>query len=211
MNTAISPSAPSSVVDASPAGAGTLAASFHAIVAARRSIYAYAQKPVPKQLVEAALGDAIQAPNHHRTQPWRFYVFTGQGRSRLAAAYEAAAARVGRDVPKAIQRAYDAPVMVVVACLPGVSNPKVSEAEERFAVAAATQTFMLSLAAAGVDSLLTTGELAESPEVRTLVGMDDANAQLMGVVNVGYRDPERPVRPRPATAVDAFTTWCEAA
>ncbi|ARP83492.1 hypothetical protein CAL12_23495 [Bordetella genomosp. 8] len=205
MNTDISPR-----VAPMAAGDDALAAGFHAVVAARRSIYAYAQTPVPRRLVEAAIADAIQAPNHHRTEPWRFHVFAGEGRARLAAAYEAAASRVDRDVAKAIQRAYDAPVMIVAVCMPAMGNPKVSQAEERYAVAAAVQTMMLSFAASGVDTLLTTGELAESPEVRALLGLEGSDAQLMGVINVGYRDPERPARPRPPMNPAAFTTWCEA-
>jgi nitroreductase len=110
-------------------------------------------------------------------------------------------------VARAVQRAQDAPVNVVVACVPCVSNPRVSVAEEEFATAAAVQNFLLSLAASGVDALLTTGDLAQSEEVARLVGLSGDGARLMGLVNVGYRNPERPIPARPETPIARVAAW----
>lgn len=187
-----------------------LAAVFGEVVRKRRSAYAYLDLPVPPAVIERALHDAVMAPNHHRTAPWRFYVVTREGREKLVRAYEAAAVRVGRDVARATQRATDAPVNVIVACVPAVSNPRVLIKEEEFATAAAVQNFMLSLAASGVDSLLTTGDLAESPEVHTLVGLAGEQARVMGVINVGYRNPERRIPPRPDPSLSQVAAWITA-
>ena len=183
------------------------ALSFSDVVKKRRSVYSYLDVPVPTAIVEDAIAMAVLAPNHYRTRPWRFFVFVGAGRARLAAAYKAAALRLGRDVPKATQRVYDAPVMVAIACIPTTSNPRVVRSEEEFATAAAAHTFMLALTSAGVDSLLTTGDLAQSEEVRELVRMEGSDGKLMGVINVGYRDPERPLMARPAPDPTVVTTW----
>jgi len=183
------------------------ASAFADVVRARRSTYAYRDEPVPSALIEQALANAVLAPNHHRTAPWRFFVVPRDARERLVRAYEAAALRAGRDVARAAQRAKDAPVNVVVACIPAVANPRVSVQEEHWATAMAVQTFLLGLAAAGGDSLLTTGELAESPEVAAMVGLDAPQAKLMGVVNVGYRNPERPIAPRPDPPLGAVVRW----
>ena len=192
-----------------PAAAGGCAQplSFRDVVRRRRSTYSYLEQPVPRALIEQALADAVLAPNHHRTAPWRFHVITREGRGKLVAAYESAANRLGRDVARAVQRASDAPVNVVVACVPAAANPKVSVREEEFATAAAVQNFMLSLAAAGVDSLLTTGDLAEAPEVAVLVGLPQPPARLMGVINVGYRNPERPIPARAEPALERVVHW----
>src|ERR1017187_7230408 len=111
------------------------ALSFSDVVKKRRSVYSYLDVPVPTAIVEDAIAMAVLAPNHYRTRPWRFFVFVGAGRARLAAAYKAAALRLGRDVPKATQRVYDAPVMVAIACIPTTSNPRVVRSEEEFATA----------------------------------------------------------------------------
>lgn len=184
-----------------------LAAAFSEVAHRRRSTYAYLSEPVPVAVIERALRDAVVAPNHHRTAPWRFCIVMGAGREKLVRAYQAAAARVGFDVARATQRAKDAPVNVIVACVPTVSNPRVLIKEEEFATAAAAQNFMLSLAASGVDSLLTTGDLAESPEVQALVGLGGEPSRVMGVINVGYRNPERRIAARPDPSLSQVTTW----
>lgn len=173
----------------------------------RRSVYAYLNVPVPRGIIERALEQAVLAPCHHQTHPWRFFVFEGAGRERLAHAYRDAAARIGLLSAKANQRAYDAPVMIVIACQPALTHPRIKAWEEEFATAAATQTLMLALAASGVGSLLTTGHLAESDEVRSLIGLDQPGSRIMGVLNVGYRNPERPLMARPAADAAAVTRW----
>ncbi|MGD9944385.1 MAG: nitroreductase family protein [Burkholderiaceae bacterium] len=175
----------------------------------RRSVYAYRDEDVPRELIERALADAVLAPNHHRTAPWRFFVITRPARQLLVDAYEAAAHRLGRDVARAVQRAKDAPVNVVLACVPDLANPRVLLQEEEFAVAAAAQNLMLSLTAAGVDTLLTTGELALSPELAQRVGLPDPPARLMGVLNVGYRNPARPLAARPDRPLAQVVSWIE--
>ncbi len=177
----------------------------------RRSVYAYLDTPVPRVIIERAIADAELAPNHHRTRPWRFFVIMPGARPKLVSAYEAAAERIGRDVVRAAQRARDAPVNVVVACVPAQDNPRVSSEEEAFATAAAVQNFLLSLTAAGVGTLLTTGDLSESSEVAGLVGLREPGARLMGVINVGYRNPERPLPPRPRQALEHVVRWIDEA
>ncbi len=193
--------------ESDPTAAVGLAPAFREVVRKRRSTYAYLDHPVAAAVIEQALRDAVLAPNHHRTAPWRFFVVPVEARERLVRAYVEAASRLGRDPARAEQRARDAPVNVVVACVPALGNPRVRLAEEEFACAAAVQTFMLSLAAAGVDSLLTTGELAESPEVAALVGLSAPGSRVMALINVGYRNPQRVPSPRPDSPLDQVVTW----
>lgn len=184
-------------------------ATFEVIVRSRRSVYAYLDEPVSRSLIEGAIRLAILAPNHHKTLPWRFFVYSGAGRAPLVAAYEAAARRLDRDVAKARQRAIDAPVMIVVACVPQTGQPKVLVKEEEFATAAAIQIMTLALACANVSTLLTTGDLAESPEMHALVGLGDGQGRIMAVVNAGYRNPARPLPPRAERDLSKCMQWSE--
>lgn len=184
--------------------------SFGELAQRRRSVYAYVDEPVPRCVIERALADAVLAPNHHRSAPWRFFVITREARHRLVSAYEAAALRTGRDVARAARRAKDAPVNVVVACVPALDNLRVVAREEEFATAAAVQNFLLSLADARVGSLLTTGALAESPEVAALVGLEAPGARVIGVINVGYPNPERPIPRRHDAQLDRVVRWIDA-
>src|SRR3954468_14929043 len=56
----------------------------------RRAIKEYLDTPLPKEWIEELLDAAHWAPNHHLTHPWRFHVFTGEGREQLVAARQAA-------------------------------------------------------------------------------------------------------------------------
>jgi len=49
----------------------------------RRSVGKIRADPVPRELVEELLVAAIQAPNHHLTEPWRFVVLRDETRARL--------------------------------------------------------------------------------------------------------------------------------
>jgi nitroreductase len=42
------------------------------------------KKPVKKEVIEQLLENANWAPNHKKTEPWRFKVFTGKAKAELA-------------------------------------------------------------------------------------------------------------------------------
>ncbi|MEO9483653.1 MAG: nitroreductase [Ekhidna sp.] len=51
----------------------------------RRSVYPlqYINKPIPKEILTELLLNANHAPTHKLTEPWRFKVFTGNGKKNL--------------------------------------------------------------------------------------------------------------------------------
>ena len=49
----------------------------------RRSINKLNQDVPPKELIEKILQAGNWAPTHHGTEPWRFYVITGDSRRKL--------------------------------------------------------------------------------------------------------------------------------
>jgi len=51
----------------------------------RRAIKQYRDEPLPREWIEELLDAAHWAPNHHLSHPWRFHVFTGEGRAQLDA------------------------------------------------------------------------------------------------------------------------------
>ena len=56
---------------------------FDEVVLGRRSTRGYKQKPVPRALIEEVLGLAMRAPSSMNTQPWSFYVITGEPLERI--------------------------------------------------------------------------------------------------------------------------------
>src|SRR5215475_6759927 len=55
-------------------------------IAQRRSIKKFQDHSVTREEIEALLDAAVLAPNHHLTQPWRFYVLGPEARRRYGLA-----------------------------------------------------------------------------------------------------------------------------
>lgn len=119
----------------------------------RRSVFPqfYNDQPVDRAVLETLLETANLAPSHKKTEPWRFRVYTGEGREQLVNTvqeiYEAARAPEVRDpkvVPKFAEKIRQAPVVIAVFLHrePAQSLP---EWEEVAAVACAVQNLWVSL------------------------------------------------------------------
>ncbi|HVY87930.1 MAG TPA: nitroreductase [Hyphomonadaceae bacterium] len=53
------------------------------VVQGRRSIRGYKRQPVPKQVIRQVIELAMRAPSSLNTQPWNFYVVTGEPLDRI--------------------------------------------------------------------------------------------------------------------------------
>ena len=62
-----------------------MAASYDEVVLGRRSIRGYQKRPVPKALIREVIEMAMRAPSSLNTQPWNFYVVTGEPLDRIRA------------------------------------------------------------------------------------------------------------------------------
>ena len=60
-----------------------MAAAYAAVVNGRRSIRGYKSDPVPKALLREVLALAMRSPSSLNTQPWNFYVVTGEPLARI--------------------------------------------------------------------------------------------------------------------------------
>lgn len=56
------------------------------IIEQRRSIFPkdYSENEIPQEILDEILNSATFAPNHKRTKPWRFNVFKGEEKAKLA-------------------------------------------------------------------------------------------------------------------------------
>lgn len=52
-------------------------------IATRRSIGKVKEDPVPSELIHQIVEAGTWAPSHFRTEPWRFFVLTGDARKAL--------------------------------------------------------------------------------------------------------------------------------
>ncbi|WP_088008083.1 nitroreductase family protein [Indiicoccus explosivorum] len=182
------------------------------IIKNRRSNGLVTDEAVPEELIQKVLEAGTWAPSHHRTEPWRFFVLTGDGRKPLgetlakiqAAKMEDPESETNQKKLEATkQKPYRAPVVIAVAVEPS-DNPKVIEQEEHGAVYAAIQNMLLAAHELGLGTYWRTGAPAYDPEMRKLFGLSD-KGEVLGFVYVGYPKKELPEGKRKPVA--DVTKW----
>jgi len=179
-------------------------------LAQRRSVAKYdSSKPVPANVVTAALEAAILAPNHFLTEPWRFYQCGPETVAKLCALNED---------KRAMFEGVPGWIVVTVATEyddAGLISTK-KGLEDHAAVSCAIQNMMLSFSDDGIGSKWMTGALGIAPEdILGAVGADAAAERFMGAVWYGYPakplDPESKARrcalARPGRAVAASSPF----
>jgi nitroreductase len=125
------------------------------------------ERPVARELIDELIGLAVTAPNHYRTNPWRFVVLTGAARARVG---EIAAQAVSQqpDAKESIverQRTQflRAPAVIVAAAAP--DDDPIKHFENKHAVAAGVQNILLGATAAGLASAWRSGLAMVDPTV----------------------------------------------
>jgi crotonobetainyl-CoA:carnitine CoA-transferase CaiB-like acyl-CoA transferase/nitroreductase len=183
-------------------------------IARRRSVRRFDTRRVDRAVIERLLDSAVQAPNHRRTIPWRFFVVDGPGRARdelAQLAYEAALGRaIDADDSGARQRAenkrrevLDSPLVILIYAVAGRTD---EETRENYAaVACGVQNLMLAAVEEELASGWSTGGLCKHPRLATLIGADPS-WELVSLLFVGHPSGELGVaieRPR----ADKLTRW----
>ncbi|MEL3971436.1 nitroreductase [Rossellomorea oryzaecorticis] len=159
----------------------------------RRSMGLVKEEPVPKELIEKILDAGNWAPSHHRTEPWRFFVLTGDGRKPLGETLvkvarenmnETDSEESKKKLEKTAAKPYRAPLIIAVAVEPS-DNPKVIEIEEYGAAYAATQNMLLAAHALGLAGIWRTGKPCYHPSMNELFGLSD-KGKVLGFLYFGY-------------------------
>ena len=159
---------------------------FAEILRGRRTIELFLQTPVPDKLVRDAIETATWAPNHHVTEPWRFYVLGEETKARcLDLCRDIVSAKKGQKAAEFKRESWsEKPGWLVVSCQR--SDDELLQREDYAACSAAVQNFMLHLWKAGVGSKWTTGDITRDPRFLDIVGIDEATAFVVGLVWFGY-------------------------
>lgn len=146
-------------------------------------------EPIGLDLVTQILEAANWAPSHKKTEPWRFVVYSGDGRAALGAAFGEAYRLLNtgdRYSPSAEQsqreRVWQAPVWIALGMQP---DPKLPEWEELVAFGSAVQNAQLMASALGLASKWTSGAVAIHARVAEAVGFGP-DTQLFGFLYVGW-------------------------
>lgn len=148
-------------------------------------------RDIEHALLLEILEDAHWAPTHGMTQPWRFHVFTGAGRLRLADALQSIYDRttpVGEIRPEKRAKLRDgllqAPVCIAV-CALTEGGGKITKLDELCATACAVENLLLSAHQRGIGSFWSSTPAACHEEFAEWLGYGSSYSAL-GLVYLGY-------------------------
>ncbi len=182
----------------------------------RRSVRRFAGEPVPPELIEAAVAEALTAPAPHHTRPVRFvWLRTPATRTRLLdqmrdkwRADLAGDGRTADSVERRVARGqilYDAPEVVIPFLVPDGAHeyPDAARTDAEHtmftvAVGAAVQALLVALAVRGVGSCWIGSTIFAADLVRAELGLPP-EWEPLGAIAIGY--PAEPSGPRDPAAV----------
>ncbi|MFD1893214.1 nitroreductase family protein [Ottowia beijingensis] len=178
----------------------------HALIHTRQTI-------LPKRLAEpgpdaaqlqAILGAAASAPDHHELLPWRFVLVPAGARDRLAEVFATAllerdASATPQQVAQAREKAYRSPLLLLAVVRLRDDDAEIEPHERIVSAGCAVQNMLLMAHAQGFGGALTSGKALQSAPLRTLFGLQP-DEQALCFVNIGTVVKARPVRLRPQAA-----------
>lgn len=159
---------------------------FGEVLRGRRTINLFLQTPVPGELLGDAIEAATWAPNHHVTEPWRFYRLGPQTVERcLDLCHTIVTAKKGAKAADFKRQGWsEKPGWLAVTCRR--SEDGLLERENYAACSAAVQNLLLYLWKAGVGSKWTSGDITRDPRFFEIIGADEAEEFVVALVWYGY-------------------------
>jgi nitroreductase len=158
------------------------------LVRARRTTKVFGDQPLDRETIEELLELARWAPNHHLTNPWRFYVL---GPGALGRLKEAAG-------PEAASKLDRAPTLVAVGAALSDEDP-VADEEDLLAAGCAAFLVLLGAEERGLASYWRTPAVLRTPQGRAALDVPD-DVHLIGLLHLGPRRQEQPVPERAPVA-----------
>ena len=163
------------------------------------------QLEIPRDLIEELFENANWAPTHGFTEPWRFKVFIGDARRKLASQLQEL---YGEHTPEGQFRQDKldklgrnpllAPVVIAI-CMRRGDNPKIPVIEEVESVACAVQNMHLTAAAAGLGAFWSSPQVLDTAGMRNFLGLREEDCCLglfyLGWLKEGERWPQSSRQP----------------
>lgn len=167
------------------------------VIRSRRSVKPsdFRDERVPDELIERMLENANWAPNHGRTEPWRFFVFCDEARSGLASTLIDIYHRV--TPPETVRETKVQKLKanitrsshVIVIAMKRQATEKIPEIEEIEAVACAVQNLHLTATACGVAGYWSSPAFVCSNEFRDELGLGSKD-RVLGLFYAGLPNPD---------------------
>ena len=165
------------------------------IIKSRRSIKPAKMngKKIPDQQIKEILKLANWAPTHGRTEPWRFFVYSGEKVKEFC--HQHAELYKANTAPDKFEQAnYDKQLHngdlashIIVAMMQRGTLAKIPALEEVAATAIAVQNILLGATASGITSFLSTSGMTHHPAMKDLLQLKHEDV-VLGILYLGYSD-----------------------
>ncbi len=166
---------------------------FNQLARSRRSVFPdqlEAGKKIDDNIIKEILTNATCAPDHGKSEPWRFTVFTGEGLKKFASfqseLYKQEAGENFKEATytKLQQNPLKASHIVAIG-MKRTMTKKIPEIEDIIAVACAIENIYLSLTAYGLGGYLTTGGVTYKEKAKVFFDLSEED-KLIGFFYIGH-------------------------
>ncbi len=166
---------------------------FNELVKNRRSVFPSqfdVSKKIPDELVKQILINATWAPNHGKTEPWFFKVFSGQGIHTFAGIQSKLYQELSGDQYKEEKyiKLQTTPLLashIISIGMKRTTSKNIPEIEDVAAVACAVQNMYLTASVYGLGCYWTTGGITYLEKAKYYFGLEDQDT-LMGFFYLAY-------------------------
>ena len=180
----------------------------------RRTIYPtqYSDREIHKEILEELLNNAIWAPTHGKSQPWRFKVYRKDSRNILSklliSEYRTFVKEDDRKKAKELkmERRPLQSSAVIAIWMERPEEERITELDELFACACAIQNILLSATAHGIGSFWSTPKFIHTEGFRQRYGLKEKD-RMLGFVYLGYPKEDWPKGQR--KPIEYLTEWFE--
>ena len=170
------------------------------LIKSRRSIRpeSFTSRKVQRDQIELILGNAQWAPNHGKTEPWRFIVFEEE-EARKSLSQELGSIYLKEvdeemqndaKLAKLIRRPLISSVVIAV-CMSRQKEERIPEIEEIEAVACAIQNMQLTATAYGIGSFWSSPKIIYSDSMKAFLELEEKD-KCLGLIYLGYSKEEWP-------------------
>jgi nitroreductase len=182
------------------------------VIRNRRTIYPelFSDRKVHQEQIELLLNNAIWAPTHGNTQPWRFKVMMEAALPKLSdflvKTYKELTPSENQSELK-IAKMTNRPLKssaVIAICMERQDTEKITEQDEMLAVACAVQNMHLTCTAYGLGGFWATPGLINSQQMKDYLGLGEKD-KCLGLFYVGYPAGEWPKGQR--KPIEYITEW----
>jgi nitroreductase len=184
------------------------------IIKDRRTIYPeqFSERKVHREQIEKILNNAIWAPTHGNTQPWRFKVFLDEGKVKLSdfmANWYLSTTPQDQFNEKKFTNLRERPLkssVVIAVCMERQPEEKISELDELLAVGCTVQNMHLTCTAYGLGGFWATPNLIRTVEMSEFLGLKPKDKCLC-LFYIGYPQIEWPKAHR--KPIEYVTEWIQ--